>query len=192
MVKTLPPAGSTSPILAMRYWMRPVARRDERIVGDVDLVEFDVVGGGVERALGLADAIVRRVERGDGAIEGLPALVEQFVGGEAARDQRAGAVELLLRERDLGRLLLDVGARLIEALLRLLDLRLGLSKRRLEIPACPCGRAPEPALTMSPSSASISAMRPANLVSMSISSASILPLPNAIPGGNCDCDCRQT
>ena len=41
-----------------------------------------------------------------------------------------------------------------------------------------------PALTMSPSSASISAMRPANLVSMSISSASIRPLPQAMPGGN--------
>ncbi len=111
----------------------PVARRDERIVGDVDLVELDVVRGRVERPLGFADAVVGGVERGLRAVEGLPALIEQFVGGEAARDQRVGAVELLLRERDQGLLLLDVGVRLVEALLRLLDLRLGLVKRGREI-----------------------------------------------------------
>ena len=33
-----------------------VARRDERVVGDVDLVEFGVVRGGVDRALGFVDA----------------------------------------------------------------------------------------------------------------------------------------
>ena len=66
-------------------------------------------------------------------LRALPALVEQLVGGEAARDQRVGAVELLLRERDLGLLLLDVGARFIKALLRFLDLRLGLLKRGLEV-----------------------------------------------------------
>jgi hypothetical protein len=46
-----------------------------------------------------------------------------------------------------------------------------------------------PALTMSPSSASISEIRPANLVSMSIPSASIRPLPEAVPDGNCDREC---
>ena len=80
-----------------------------------------------------ADAIVGGVERGDRPVEGLPALIEQLVGGEALRDQRLGAVEFLLRERDLGLLLLDVGARLIEALLRSLDLRLGLVQRGGEI-----------------------------------------------------------
>ncbi len=97
------------------------------------------MGRGVDRAVGLADAIVRGAERGDGAVEGLPTLVEQFVGGVAARDQRAGSIELLLRERHLGRLLHDVGLRLVEALLGLLDLRFGLSKRRFEIPGVHAG-----------------------------------------------------
>ena len=111
----------------------PVAWRDERIVGDVDLVELDVVRSRVERPLDLADAGVGGVERGLRAGEGLAALIEKFVGGEAARDQRVRAVELLLRERDQGFLLLDVGVRLVQALLRLLDLRLGLVKGGGEI-----------------------------------------------------------
>ena len=40
-----------------------VARRDQRIVGDVDLVEFDVVRRGVERVLGLADPGLRGLQR---------------------------------------------------------------------------------------------------------------------------------
>ena len=110
-----------------------VSRGDERVVGDVDLVEFDIVRGGVERPRGFADTVIRHGERGIRATERLPALVEQFVGGEAARDQRVGAVELLLREGDLGRLLHDIGARLIKALLRLLDLSLGLLERGREV-----------------------------------------------------------
>ena len=94
---------------------------------------------GVDRAVGLADAILRGAEGGDGAVEGLPTLVEQFVGGVAARDQRAGSIELLLRERHLRRLLRDVGLSLVEALLGLLDLRFGLSKRRFEIPGVHAG-----------------------------------------------------
>ena len=97
------------------------------------------MGRGVERARRFADAIVRGVERGGRAIERLPALIEQFVGGEASRDQRAGAVELLLRERDLGRLLHDLGVCLIEALLRLLDLRLGFLERGLDVPGVHAG-----------------------------------------------------
>ena len=52
---------------------------------------------------------------------------------EAARHQRIGAVELLLRERDLGLLLLDIGVRFVEGVPRRLDLRLGLVQRGLEI-----------------------------------------------------------
>jgi hypothetical protein len=117
----------------------PVARRDERIVGDIDLVKFRVVGRRVDRAIGHADAILGGVERGDRAIERLQTLVEQFVGGEASHDQRVGSIELLLRERHLGRLLRDVRARLVETLPGLLNLRFGLSKRRFEIPGIHAG-----------------------------------------------------
>jgi hypothetical protein len=111
----------------------PFARRDQRVVGDVDMIVLDVVRSGVERPFGFADAIVGGVECGDGRVECLLAPVGQLVGGEAARDQRVGAVEFLLRERGLGLLLLDIGARVIEALLRSLDLRLGLVLRGGEI-----------------------------------------------------------
>ena len=122
MVKTRPPAGNTSPIFAMRYWMRPSRGATSVLSDDVDLVKFGIVGRGVDWAIGFADAILCGVERGDRAIEGLPTLVERFVGGEAVGDQRVGSIELLLRERHLSRLLHDVGPRLIEALLGLLDL----------------------------------------------------------------------
>ena len=46
-----------------------LSRRDERIVGDVDLIEFDIVGRGIERPLGLADATALPLQRGIGAIE---------------------------------------------------------------------------------------------------------------------------
>ena len=49
-----------------------------------------------------ADTIVRRLERYDGPAQRLPALVQEFVGGETVRDQRVCAVELLLGERHLG------------------------------------------------------------------------------------------
>ena len=68
------------------------------------------------------------------AVERLPSLIEQFVGGEASRDQRAGAVELLLRERRPGSsAATTLALRLVEALLRLLDLRLGLLQRGLDV-----------------------------------------------------------
>ena len=77
---------------------------------------------GVQRPLGLADAIVRRLKRGDRPVERLPALVQELVGGETLLHQRAGAVELLLGERQLGLGEVDVGVRLFEAMLSLLDL----------------------------------------------------------------------
>ena len=79
------------------------------------------MSGGVERPRRLADTIVRSVESRGRAIERLPSLVKQLIGGETARDERACAVELLLCKSDLGRLLCDVGVRLIEALLRSQD-----------------------------------------------------------------------
>jgi hypothetical protein len=62
-----------------------------------------------------------------------------LVGGDAARDQRACAVELLLPEGDLGCLLHDIGARLVEALLRPLDLSFGLLERGLYVPRVHAG-----------------------------------------------------
>ena len=64
---------------------RPVARRDERIVDDVDPVEFDIVLGGIERVLRLADLGGRGIFRGDGGIHLLSALIEQLGGRIAPR-----------------------------------------------------------------------------------------------------------
>ena len=46
----------------------------------------------------------------------------------------AGALQLLLRERDLGLPLFDAGARLVDGSLRLLHLSLGLLERGFEVP----------------------------------------------------------
>ncbi len=101
------------------------------------------------------------------------------------------AIELLLRERDLGRCCSRLALASSSACCACL--RPGLrpssatpARSRVSIRATIW-----PALTMSPLSASISAMRPANFVSMSISSASIRPLPEAIPSGNCGRDCSH-
>ena len=91
MVKTLPSAGSAVLNSAL-------ARGNERIVGDIDLIELNVMTGRVERLFVFAYAMVRRLERGNGPIEGLPALVQQLVCGKATPNQRTGTVELLLRE----------------------------------------------------------------------------------------------
>ena len=46
---------------------------------------------------------------------------------------------LLLRERELGRLLHDVGARLVEGMLGLLNLGLGPFERRVQVPGVHAG-----------------------------------------------------
>ena len=127
---------------------------------------------------------------GGRANDRLPALVEQFVGGEAARDQRAGAVELLLREGDLARLLDDVGARLVEALPCALDESLGLLQRGLYVARVHAG---ENLLGVTVAFVGEHFGDAAgNLVSISISSASILPLPDTIPKGRPPCRaCHQ-
>ena len=51
MVKTLPPAGRTSPIFEP-VLNPPGFRRHQRVVGDLDLVEARVVCGGFQRVLG--------------------------------------------------------------------------------------------------------------------------------------------
>jgi hypothetical protein len=92
------------------------------------------VSGGVERARRFADAIVRHAKGGGCAVKRLLSLVKQLFGGEALRGQRARAVELLLAEGDLSRLLDDVGARLMEALLRCFYLSLGFLERGVNVP----------------------------------------------------------
>ena len=67
---------------------------------------------------------VRRILRGDGAIHLLPTLIEKFDCGKALGHESAGAVELLLRQRDLGLLLREVRLRLVERALRLAHQRL--------------------------------------------------------------------
>lgn len=110
------------------------SRRDQGVVGDIDLVQFDVVSRGVERALGFADAGVGRVQQSDGAVQGLPALIQKFLCGVAARDEGGRAFDFLLSESDLSLLLHDVGVRFIKRLARLQNLGLGSPQRCFEIP----------------------------------------------------------
>ena len=111
-----------------------VARRDQRIVGDIDLIEFDVVGRGVERMFGLADAGVGGVQKRRAPFERLPALVQNFVGRVAARDERSRRGRSPAAPAAPALLLHDIGIRLLEAALRLLHLGLGLLERGFEIP----------------------------------------------------------
>ena len=133
MVKTLPPAGSTSPTLATRYWMRPSRGAIKRVVGDVDAEELDLVLGRSEGVLSLQDAGRGGMQRGGGAVELLPSLIEQFLRRIASLKEVAGTVELLLRQLDLCLLLLLQRARFVDRALRLLLLRLGLFERRFEV-----------------------------------------------------------
>ena len=57
MVKTLPPAGSTSPILAMRYWMRPSRGATSVLSAMFTLEKLDVVLGRMERMLSFCSAL---------------------------------------------------------------------------------------------------------------------------------------
>jgi hypothetical protein len=58
----------------------PLARRDQRIVGDLNAVELHIVGGGVERVLEFDDPQICSVERGLGTIELLLPLIHHFLG----------------------------------------------------------------------------------------------------------------
>ena len=74
---------------------------------------------GVERVLRLGNLVVRRILRGDGGVHLLTTLIEKFDGSEALGHEGAGAVQLLLRQRNLGLLLREVRLRLVERALRL-------------------------------------------------------------------------
>ena len=89
--------------------------------------------GGVERVLRLGNLVVRRILRGDGGVHLLTTLIEQLDGSEALGHEGAGAVELLLRQRNLGLLLREVRLRLVERALRLAHQRLGFLQRSLDI-----------------------------------------------------------
>ena len=91
-----------------------VARRDQRVVGDLDAVELDVVRGGVERMLELDHPQVCGVERRVGAIELLLPLIHHFLGLKAFLHQDGGAVEFLLRQQRLRFLLRHIGVRFVD------------------------------------------------------------------------------
>ena len=98
MVNTLPPAGSTSPTLAMRYWMRPSRGATSVLSAMLILSSSTSLVAALERVLGLGDPRSGGVQRGVGGIELLLALVEQFAGRVAAVPQVFGALELLVRQ----------------------------------------------------------------------------------------------
>ena len=55
-------------------------------------MEFDIVGGGVERVLRLGNSVDRSIFCRDSAVHLLTPLIEQFDGGEALGYESAGAI----------------------------------------------------------------------------------------------------
>ena len=96
-----------------------VARCDQRIVGDLDIVQLDVVGRGVERMLGFGHPRLCSLERGIGAIQLLPALVQEFLGLDALLHRVGGAVDFLFCQENLSILLGYVGISFVDGTLRL-------------------------------------------------------------------------
>ena len=61
----------------------PLARREQRIVGDLDAVELHVMGSGVERTLEFDHPQLRGAERCLGPVQLLLSLVHDFLGLES-------------------------------------------------------------------------------------------------------------
>ena len=120
-MKTLPPAGSTSPTLATRYWMRPSRGADERIVEDVDPVEFDIVA---LRRRARARASPTRCVAADLG-RGCAALICCRRWSSSSTVAKPFGTRALVRsssclcKRNLGLLLREVGLGLVERVLRL-------------------------------------------------------------------------
>ena len=116
IAKTWPPAGAA------------LARRDQRIVGDLNAVELHIVCGGVERVLEFDNPQICGAEGGLGAIELLP-LIHYFLGLKSFLHQIGGAIVFLLSKQRLRLLLLHIGFRFLDRAACLLDLRLRLFQR---------------------------------------------------------------
>ena len=184
MVRTLPPAGSTSPTLATRYWMRPSRGATNELSAMLTREQLDLMLGRSEGVLGLQDARRGGMQGGGGAVELLPSLIEQFLRRIASLKEVAGAVELLLRQLDLRLLLLLHRARFVDRPLRLQLLRLGLLERRFEVLGIHAGHDLARHAPCRPRRPGVRPARPANLVSMLIWSASMRPLLKTMPAGN--------
>jgi hypothetical protein len=52
-----------------------LARRNERIVGDLNAVGLNIVGGGIERMLECDDPQIGGVERGHAVVEASPSAI---------------------------------------------------------------------------------------------------------------------
>ena len=133
-MKTLPPAGSTSPTLATRYSIGPSFGATRALSAMLTRRVRHRASAASSACSRLADPFGRRVLRGDSGISQLGLLVEQFDRGEALRHERAGAVEFLLGELHLGLLLHEIGLGLVERPPRLAHQGCVLFQRRLEIP----------------------------------------------------------
>ena len=85
------------PARPRRYWRCGIecgrrAARPSVLSAISTVVEFDVVGRRVERVFGFRHPRLRGIQRGIGAIELLPALIEQFLGLDALLHRVNGAV----------------------------------------------------------------------------------------------------
>ena len=108
-------------------------RRHQRVVGDVDLIQRDVLRGGRERLrcrCGLCDICI---DGGDGAVQSLPSLVEHLTGLEIRLYQRISAVKLLLGQHHLRSLLCQGSHRLPNGLPCLQHQGLGFGQRGLQV-----------------------------------------------------------
>ena len=110
-----------------------VSRRAERVIGNVDFVQLNILLSRIEGALGYCHPEVRRVQSRGRRIDLLSTLIEQFRSRMSSLHQRLSAVELLLCQRQLALLLRHVGASLIECTLGSQHLSFRLLQRGLEI-----------------------------------------------------------
>ena len=86
-------------------------------------------------------------------------LIQDFFGLETFLHQNSGAIEFLLRQEQLGFLLGDVGVCFVDGAACLADLSFAISSARHRRSRVSMRATTWPALTRSPSSARISAMR---------------------------------
>ena len=89
--------------------------------------------GRAQGVFGLSHAGGGGIERSRSAVELLPPLIEQFLGGIAPLEKITGAIQLLLRQCDLRLPLFPRRARFIDGSLRLQQQSLGPLERGFEV-----------------------------------------------------------
>ena len=99
-----------------------MARRHERVVGDVHLEQLGVVRGCLLGMLSLGSLACPARSAACAAVQLLGALIEQFVRGPTLLNEILRALEFLLRELLLRLELYDVVVRFIDSLFSLADL----------------------------------------------------------------------